>query len=41
MTRLPNDLLTAAVVGQELRPGSFADQLGERPTLLVFLRHFG
>ena len=38
---LPLDLLSTPVVGTHLRPGTFQDQLGERPTLLVFLRHLG
>jgi hypothetical protein len=35
------ELLALPVAGTNLVAGSFADQLGERPTLLYFLRHFG
>jgi hypothetical protein len=39
----PIDATTLAlpVAGLNLAPGTFADQLGGRPTLLVFLRHLG
>ncbi len=33
--------LESPVKGLNLRPGSLADQLRDRPTLLVFLRHLG
>jgi hypothetical protein len=29
------------LVGRNLRKGSLRDQLDERPTLLLFVRHFG
>jgi hypothetical protein len=43
MTPIPLDssILDASVEGRNLRPGSLRDQLGSRPTLLVFLRHLG
>lgn len=41
LVQLPPDLLGASVSGVNLMPGSLGDQLGDRPTLLVFLRHFG
>ena len=34
-------LLATPVTGVNLMPGTLADQIGEGPTLLVFLRHFG
>jgi hypothetical protein len=39
--KIDEAVLQAPVVGQNLRPGALEDQLGEGPTLLVFLRHFG
>lgn len=39
--RIPGALLDEAVTGVNLMPGSLRDQLGDVPTLLVFLRHFG
>jgi hypothetical protein len=39
--RIPDAALARFVRGVNLMPGSLRDQLGERPTLLVFLRHFG
>lgn len=41
MDRIPAVLLDRFVTGVNLMPGSLRDQLGERATLLVFLRHFG
>lgn len=35
------EVLGSVVTGVGLMPGSLADQLGEEPALLVFLRHFG
>ena len=35
------DTLDLPVTGLNLRPGTLGDQLGDRPTLLVFLRHAG
>lgn len=29
------------VTGLNLRPGTLGEQIGARPTLIVFLRHFG
>lgn len=34
-------LLDHPVEGRHLAPGTLADQLGDRPTLLIFLRHLG
>jgi len=39
--RIDPDILDRFVSGVNLMPGSLRDQLGGRPTLLVFLRHFG
>ncbi len=41
MDVIPSKLMQAEVRGVNLRPGTLAEQLGERPVLLVFLRHFG
>jgi hypothetical protein len=42
MKTIPPSILTRPVAGLNLQPGTLADQLqGQRPTLLVFLRHFG
>lgn len=41
MEEIPSSVMQAEVRGVNLRPGVLADQLGERPALLVFLRHFG
>jgi hypothetical protein len=41
MDTIPAELLDRPVVGVGLSPGSLRDQISERPTLLVFLRHFG
>ena len=40
-TFLDPTILEAPVAGRNLRPGSLRDQIGSRPTLLVFLRHLG
>ena len=29
------------VTGFNLQPGTLSEQIGDRPTLIVFLRHFG
>lgn len=39
--RIAPAVLEQPVVGLQLQPGSLRTQLGERPTLLLFLRHFG
>jgi hypothetical protein len=39
--RIPDELLTRYVNGVNLMPGTLRDQLGDAPTLLVFLRYFG
>ncbi len=39
--RIQDKTLKSPVSGVNLAPGSFGDQLGDRPTLLVFLRFFG
>jgi hypothetical protein len=42
LPRIPDKVYRRPVHGLRLRPGTLADQLeGDRPTLLVFLRHFG
>jgi hypothetical protein len=38
---IPENALSAPVTGVGLMPGTLRDQLDERVTLLVFLRHFG
>lgn len=40
-TAIPPELLHRPAEGVNLRPGTLADTLGDEPTLLVFLRHFG
>ena len=41
MDKIPAELLDQFVKGVNLVPGSLREQLGEKPTLLVFLRFFG
>jgi hypothetical protein len=41
MKMIPQSILETSVAGVNLRPGALGDQLGEKGTLLVFLRHFG
>ena len=41
MDAIPKELLDRPVVGVGLSPGSLRDQIGDRATLLIFLRHFG
>ena len=41
MQRIPESSLQRSVSGVNLMPGCLRDQLGERETLLVFLRYFG
>lgn len=41
MNKIDSKLLNSAARGINLKPGTFADQLGDEPVLLVFLRHFG
>lgn len=41
LTRIPDSVLAQYVSGVNLEPGTLASQLGVRPTLLLFLRHFG
>jgi hypothetical protein len=38
---IPDHILKEPVAGVNLAPGPLGDQLGDGPTLLVFLRHFG
>ena len=38
---IPADILDAPVEGLNLQGGTVGDQLGDAPTLVVFLRHFG
>ena len=40
-TPLESSVLDADVDGRNLHPGHLRDQLGNRPTLLIFLRHLG
>ncbi len=40
-TPLEPSVLDTPVEGRNLRPGTLRDQLGSRPTLLIFLRHLG
>lgn len=39
--QIADETLDASVTGVNLVPGSFRDQLGDAPVLLVFLRFFG
>ena len=39
--KIADDILASPVIGVNLIPGSLRDQLGEDPTLLIFLRFFG
>ncbi len=41
MELISTPALDTPVTGRNLRPGTLRDQLGDPPTLLVFLRHFG
>ncbi len=41
MKQIDGKILDQQVVGVNLPPSTLRDQLGERPVLLVFLRHFG
>ncbi len=41
MEQIDPTVLDTPVEGVNLRPGTLRDQLGVRPTLLYFLRHFG
>lgn len=41
MQTIAEAVLNQDVTGVNLRPGTLAEQLGDGPTLLVFLRHFG
>jgi hypothetical protein len=38
---LPEGLLERPVEGRRLRGRTLGEELGEEPTLVVFLRHFG
>jgi hypothetical protein len=38
---IPLNILQSAVTGLNLRGGTLADEIGGKPSLLVFLRHFG
>jgi hypothetical protein len=39
--QIPAETLEASFAGVNISPGSLGDQLGDRPTLIVFLRFFG
>lgn len=41
MKQIQAALLNMPVTGLNLQPGTLRDQLGQTPTLLVFLRHYG
>lgn len=42
MKEIDPQILSQPVDGVNLKPGTLADQIDpQRPTLLVFLRHFG
>jgi hypothetical protein len=38
---LPSDLLGRPMQGRHLKGRSLGEEIGEEPTLIVFLRHFG
>jgi hypothetical protein len=38
---IPSNLLESPVAGLNLRGGTLGGEIGSKPTLLVFLRHFG
>ncbi len=41
-TTIPDSVLQTPATGLNLAPGTLADQFDlEKPTLLVFLRHYG
>jgi hypothetical protein len=41
MERIEHEVLDGPVAGLNLVPGTLGDQLGDRPTVLAFLRHLG
>ncbi len=41
MDLIPEQTLALAVVGTRIAGHTLADVLGDSPTLVVFLRHFG
>lgn len=41
MNEIRDDILDLPVVGLNLLPGRLRDQLGDRPTVVAFLRHLG
>lgn len=41
MKSIPRATLDGAVEGVNLAPGTLQTQLGDAPTLIIFLRHFG
>ena len=41
MNTIAQSILSTTTEGVNLQPGSLRDQLGEKETLLIFLRHFG
>jgi hypothetical protein len=41
MKSIPKEILDTPVTGVNLKPGTLREQVGETPTVLVFLRHFG
>ncbi len=41
MRQIDSTILDIVTDGVNLQPGTLREQLGDGPTLLVFLRHFG
>ncbi len=41
MDTIDKSILDLPVEGVNLKPGTLRDQIGDQPTLLVFLRHLG
>ena len=41
MKTIRDDILELPVQGRNLVPGTLRDQLGDRPTVVAFLRHLG
>lgn len=41
MKQIQTAILDISITGLNLQPGTLRDQLGQTPTLLVFLRHYG
>jgi hypothetical protein len=41
LEQIPAEVLALPTSGVNIQPGTLGEQLGDRPTALVFLRHFG